>query len=126
MFARKIAPVLALVVLAAVSAAAQTPAYKHDLPAKLMKKAKITEAAASASALAKVPNGTIVAVELEKEKGKLIYSYDIKVAGKPGIEEVHVNAIDGTVGAPEHEGAKTEAAEKKAEAMEKKAKPTKP
>ncbi|MDQ6829467.1 MAG: PepSY domain-containing protein [Gemmatimonadota bacterium] len=126
MFVRKIAPVLALLAIVAVSASAQTPTYKHDLPAKLMKKTKITENAASVSALAKVPNGKIVAVELEQEKGKLIYSYDIKVAGKKGIEEVHVDAIDGTVTGPEHENAASEAAEKKAEAAEKKAKPVKP
>ncbi len=35
--------------------------------------------------------------------GRLIYSYDIKVAGKPGIEEVHVDAMTGAVIATEHE-----------------------
>ena len=30
-------------------------------------------------------------MELEKENGKLIYSYDIKTEGKSGIDEVQVS-----------------------------------
>src|SRR5262245_37299578 len=77
--------------------------YKKEIPAKLAAQARITEAVAATTALAKVPGGAIRSVELEREKGKLIYSYDIKVAGKPGIEEVHVDAMSGTVTATEHE-----------------------
>ncbi len=88
--------------LQAQSAPAQKP-YKKEIPAKLAAKAKVTETAAAATALAKVPGGTIQGVELENEKGKFIYSYDIKVAGKPGIEEVHVDAMTGTLIATEHE-----------------------
>ena len=58
---------------------------------------------AAAIARAQVPNGTIQSVELEHERGKLIYSYDVKVAGKSGIEEVNVNAMDGTIVGVEHE-----------------------
>jgi len=46
--------------------------------------------------------------ELERENGKLIYSYDISVPGKSGVEEVNVNAIDGSVVGKMHESAKTE------------------
>jgi uncharacterized membrane protein YkoI len=67
-----------------------------------------------------VPGGKVQSHELEREKGKLIYSYDIKVAGKSGIEEVNVDAMTGEIVAHEHEDAKTEAKEKKAEAKEKK------
>lgn len=74
-----------------------------DIPAKLRAKAKISETAARATAAAKVPNGTIQAVELEEEDGKLQYSYDIKVAGKTGIEEVNIDAINGSVIAVQHE-----------------------
>ena len=41
-------------------------------------------------------------------------------AGKSGIEEVNVDAMTGEIVAHEHENAKTEAKEKKAEANEKK------
>ena len=73
-------------------AAAQTANYKKDLPAALTKQAKISEDVAAKTALARVSKGEIQAVELEQENGKLIYSYDIKVPGKSGIDEVAVSA----------------------------------
>ena len=84
------------------------------------KPAKIAEADARKTALAAVPGGRVQSHELEREKGKLIYSYDIKVAGKSGIEEVNVDAITGAIVAHEHEAAAAEAKERKAEAKEKK------
>jgi uncharacterized membrane protein YkoI len=95
---------------------------KEESQAALEKEAKISEATARATALAQVPNGTVKSSELEREKGKLIYSYDITVPGKTGIEEVNVNAIDGSVVARSHEGAKAEKKEKAEEAKEKKVK----
>src|SRR5437764_14798163 len=88
--------------------------------AALQSEAKIAEADARKTALAAVPGGRVQSHELEREKGKLIYSYDIKLAGKSGIEEVNVDAMTGEIVAHEHEDAKTEAKEKKAEAKEKK------
>jgi hypothetical protein len=88
--------------------------YKKDIPDSLAKQAKITESAAAATAQARVPKGVIQGVELEKEKGKLIYSYDIKTAGKSGIDEVNVDAMSGKIIAFGHESAadeKKEAAE---------------
>ena len=82
--------------------------------AKLRAQAKITGDSAKHVALAQVPNGKIRSGELENEKGKLIYAFDIKVAGKSGVEEVDVDANTGAVVAHEHESAKKEAAEKKA------------
>jgi uncharacterized membrane protein YkoI len=84
--------------------------------AALRKEAKIAEADARKTALAVVPGGKVQSHELERENGKLIYSYDIKVAGKSGVEEVNVDAMTGEVVAHEHEDAKAEAKEKKAEA----------
>jgi uncharacterized membrane protein YkoI len=89
------------------------PAVKSDVPAALAKDAKITLDAARATALAKVPGGTVKSEELEREHGKLIYSFDIQVPGKSGVEEVNVNAINGKVVNKKHESAKTEAREKK-------------
>jgi uncharacterized membrane protein YkoI len=88
--------------------------------AALRKEAKITEADARKTALAQVPGGKVQSHELERENGKLIYSYDIKVSGKSGVEEVNVDAMTGEVVAHEHETAKAEAKEKKAEAQPKK------
>ena len=119
--ARVSAVVAALAVTAAVAAAQGTnPSYKHDVPAKLAKLAKISEDSAAKVAQAKIPNGKIEAVELENEKGKLQYSYDIKVAGKSGIEEVNVNAMDGTIVGVEHESSAKVKTERAAEKLEKK------
>jgi uncharacterized membrane protein YkoI len=83
-----------------------------ELPADLMARAAVTVEAARASALARVPGGQLVAGELEEEDGKLIYSFDIRVAGQEGIEEVHVDALTGEVIAQEHEGEAEEAGER--------------
>ena len=90
--------------------------YKRDLPAKLVKEAKIAEEMAAATALKAVPNGKISSVELEKEDGKFIYSYDVKVPGKSGIEEVHVDAMTGELVSNVHESPTDEKAEKAKEA----------
>jgi len=119
--ARVSAAVAVLALTAAVAAAQGTnPSYKHDVPAKLAKLAKISEDSAAKVAQAKIPNGKIEAVELENEKGKLQYSYDIKVAGKSGIEEVNVNAMDGTIVGVEHESTAKVKTERAAEKLEKK------
>ena len=73
----------------------------------------------------RIPTGKISGVELERENGKLMYSYDLKVAGKSGTEEVNVNAITGKIIAVEHESAaaeKQEAAEDAKAAAKAKAK----
>lgn len=89
--------------------------YTAELPTALVKRAKVAEPTAAAAALARVPGGRVSAAELEDEDGKLIYSYDIVVAGKKGVEEVHVDAITGAVIASEHEDPATEKAEAAAE-----------
>ncbi|MDP9279587.1 MAG: PepSY domain-containing protein [Gemmatimonadota bacterium] len=111
-----------------VKPASKTSTAKHrtmrkaESQAALQREAKIPEATARATALAQVPNGTVKSSELEREKGKLIYSYDISVPGKTGIEEIAVNAIDGSVVSHEHETPKMEKKEAAKEAKKKKAK----
>ena len=78
---------------------------------------KITMAQARATALKKAP-GTVKSEELENEKGKLIYSFDIATS-KTAITEVNVDAMNGKIVAVQHENAAKEAAEKKLEAKEK-------
>lgn len=96
-----------------------THPYARDLPAALVREARITEPQAAAIALKAVPGSTIDKMELEKEDGKFIYSYDMKTAGKSGIDEVHVDAMTGKVVGNVHEtpaDEKKEAAKEKAEA----------
>jgi uncharacterized membrane protein YkoI len=91
---------------------------------KLVAEAKIKENEARATALAQVRNGTVKSAELEREHGRLIYSYDIEVPGSSGIDEVNVDAMTGEVIAKTHEGPKAERKEADAEAKAKtKAKP---
>ena len=109
---------LALTMLVVSATGALAQGYKKELPEALAKRAKISEGVAAKTALARVPKGEVQTVELEEENGKLIYSYDIKVPGKAGIEEVAVSAISGTVLSVAHE---TPADEKKEAAADKKA-----
>src|SRR6516164_1056038 len=88
-----------------------TASFAADDP-KLVAEAKIKETEARATALSQVKNGTVRSEELEREHGHLIYSYDIKVPGKPGIDEVKVDAKT-------HEGPGAERKEADAEAKEK-------
>jgi uncharacterized membrane protein YkoI len=85
--------------------------------AKLAKQAKITKEQAQEIALKRAP-GTVESGELEREHGKLVYSFDIRNA-KGTIDEVQVSAITGKVVRVEHENKKQEAAEKRKEAKEK-------
>jgi uncharacterized membrane protein YkoI len=78
---------------------------------------KITMAQARATALKKAP-GTVKSEELENEKGKWIYSFDI-ASSKTDVTEVNVDAMNGKIVDVQHENAAKEAAEKKLEAKEK-------
>jgi uncharacterized membrane protein YkoI len=75
------------------------------------KDAKITKAEAIKIALAKVPNGTIKESELEKENGKLIWSFDVATPGTKNITEVNVDAITGEIVAVDIETPEKEKAE---------------
>ena len=65
-----------------------------------------------ATALAKVPNGTIKESELEKEHGKLVWSFDISVRDSKDLTEVQVDANSGKVVSVEKESTEAEASEK--------------
>ena len=94
---------------AAVPAAPAVSASQATVPNAA---AKITEDSARVLALVQVPGGKIEGGELETEGGKLLYSFDIKVAGKPGVEEIHISALTGELLSHEHETDAAEAAEK--------------
>jgi uncharacterized membrane protein YkoI len=83
--------------------------------AKLEAQAKVSRADAEKTALARVPNGTIKEGEIEKEKGKLIWSFDIATPGTNDITEVNVDAVTGEVVAVKKETPKDEAKEMKGE-----------
>jgi hypothetical protein len=81
-------------------------------------KAKITKAQATKIVLERFKGGKITDAELEKEEGKLVWSFDIKV-GKV-TKEVWVDAQTGLVVKTETESAAKEKAEAKADKAAKK------
>ena len=93
---------------------------KASADSALAAEAKVDMKTARATALAKVPGGKIQSEELERENGKLIYSFDIRVKGKSGIDEVNVDAMDGSVVGVSHESPTRE----RKEAREEKKTPT--
>src|SRR4051812_35104056 len=93
---------------------ASTHKPKTETEADLMKVAKISKDSATKLALARVPGATVQSAEIERENGRLIWSFDLKTAGKSGIDEVNVNALTGKiVGGTQHETPKTEKKEAK-------------
>jgi len=85
--------------------------------ARLAREAKVTMEQARETALKRAP-GNVESSELEREHGKLVYSFDIRNS-KGTITEVQVSAITGRVVRVEHENKKQEAAEKQKESREK-------
>ena len=106
-----------IVLFTLAAALMMTSLFAAESQKQLQKEAKISMTKARSIALAKAP-GKIKSSELEREKGKLIYSFDIRNS-KGTITEVNVNAVDGTVVDVHEENAAKEAAEKKQEAKEK-------
>jgi len=106
---------IALLAIGALAGCACTKGEKHHnqeaKQAKLMAQAKVSKDDAGKTALAKVPNGTIKEGELEKEKGKLIWSFDITTPDTKDITEVNVDAITGDVVSVEKEAAESETKE---------------
>ena len=80
----------------------------------------MTIAEARAMAHRTVPNAKIQTGEIEREGGKLIYSFDMKTAGKPGIDEVNIDAMTGKLIANQHETPAAEKTEAKADAKARK------
>lgn len=85
--------------------------------AKLAKQAKITLARARETALSQA-GGAVEGEELEKEHGKLVYSFDIRNA-KGTITEIWVDAKTGKIAHKSEENAEAEAKEKAADAKKK-------
>ena len=71
--------------------------WAEKTEAQLKALAKITEEQATAIALKRVPGATVKEKELEEEKGKLIWSFDLATAGSPDVTEVAVDAITGAI-----------------------------
>lgn len=53
--------------------------------------------AARAIAMEKVPGGEVASEELGRDAGKLLYTFELRLEGKKGVEVVLVSASDGAV-----------------------------
>jgi uncharacterized membrane protein YkoI len=110
----------ALYLFAGLTLTAQVVAAQSEVKVKeespgLLKQAKVTADSALKVALARVPNGKMKSGEIEREDGRLVYSFDLVVTGKKGIEEVQVDALTGRVVSVELETPEQEAEEAKAQ-----------
>jgi uncharacterized membrane protein YkoI len=99
---------LVALLTAGVGAAAAQQSYPSDtarhqqavrrmVPDSLLSQVKISEDSARALALARVPNGTLQAIVLERRRGKLVWSFAIREPAKSANTEVYVNALDGSI-----------------------------
>lgn len=102
-----------LTIAAAVSVSALTSSLMaaRETQAQLQAEAKVTRAEAEKTALAKVPNGSIKDGEIEKEHGKLIWSFDIAKPQSKNITEVQVDAKTGKIASVQEETPKDQAKE---------------
>ncbi len=121
MWFRSAAVVVVALVVYAGGAQAQKPKpaqrpQREETQEQLAREARISEEQAREVALKRYPNATVTATELEREHGRLIYSMELKVPGRSGVQEVNVNARTGKLVNTEHESAKTEKAEERKEA----------
>jgi hypothetical protein len=90
----------------------------NESPSELMKEAMVTKAQATAIAMTKVPDGVIKSSELEREHGRLIWSFDIAKPSSKNITEVNVDATTGKVVAVSNETPARERQEAKKEKLE--------
>ena len=116
LFSIALAVVLPAAMLAQAPANTTTPKPKKETQAQLQKEATITLAEASATAQKEEPGAKLTAHELEREKGKLIYSLEFKVPGKTGIDEVNIDAKTGALVDKSHESPADEKKEAAGEA----------
>lgn len=90
----------------------------EETAAALTAEAKITEAQAKTTALAKVPHGTVKSAELEREHGRLVWSFDLSQPSVKGVTEVQVDAKSGKIVSVKKETPAQETKEAKAEKAE--------
>jgi hypothetical protein len=87
--------------------------------------AKVSQADAEHTAFTRITSSSkqVAHSELEIEQGCLVYAFDIRIAGKRGVEEILVDAGTGKILSHKHESPKQEAAE---QAKDKAAAPKRP
>ena len=108
----------ALLILLTCTVLAILPSGCASSSANLAAQAKITRQQAEGIALAEMPSGKITEGELEKEHGKLVWSFDISIPGSKNISEIQVDAVTGEVVSREIETPEQQAKEASEKAKE--------
>jgi uncharacterized membrane protein YkoI len=103
------------VTLCSILAAGFLAGCESENETQLQAEAKISKADAQVTALTKAPNGTLKDCELEREHGKLIWSFGFTTPNAKDITEVNVDAITGAIVNVEHEKAEKGEKEEKEE-----------
>jgi uncharacterized membrane protein YkoI len=93
-----------------------TASTAFAIDSTLESQAKISKSAAEKIALSKVPTGTIQSAELEKERGRLIWSFDISKPRTKNITEVQVDARNGRIVSVQIETPAAQTKERKSDA----------
>lgn len=110
-------PALACAVAIVTSASSNLAAGESEK--QLLAQAKITRQHAEEIALAAAHGGKIKSSELEREKGHLVWSFDIMKPHTSNITEVLVDAKTGQIVAVQKEHIAEQASEARADAREK-------
>ena len=111
--------ICSILTVGALSAGLIGCASEKEQEANLAAHAKVSRPEAERIALAKVPGGTIKEGGIEKEHGKVIWSFDIITPGTKDITEVAVDSMTGEVIAVDKESPSDEAKEKAGKKEEK-------
>lgn len=86
---------------------------KTATDAELRSMAKVPRSTAERIALKRVGHGAkISSAEIEAEQGCLIWSFDLKVPRRVGVQEVNIDAGNGRVLAVHHESTGAESSER--------------
>jgi hypothetical protein len=80
---------------------------------------KVSESAARATALAQVKGGIVQSSELEREAGKLVWSFDIARPGSKDVTEIWVDANTGRIVSKKQETPAEQAKEAQADKVSK-------
>src|SRR5262249_20787149 len=111
-----LAAVAGLTVLAClVLSSAIVVSYTTDAQkaARLETEATITRVEAEKIALAKVPGGSLKEPAIQKENGRVVWSFDVATPGTAHISEVQVDAMSGEVATMEKENPAHKAKQKR-------------
>ena len=88
-------------------------AFVFTLGCATTQTAKLSKADAEKIALTRAAGGSVKQSELEKENGRLVWSFDIATPGTSDVTEVQVDAVTGQVVSVEKETLDQQRAEKK-------------